>query len=257
MRLLMKKNWQAVMVISAMSIIFGNVSFALAQQDAIAGAYGGISNTDPEVVSAASFAVSAQGRRTGAPIALLSIERAEVQVVAGLNYRLRLKVKANGQTQDVITVVYKNLKQKHSFSGWETSSSGPGGSGAVSPNPTIQQLAKSVADAFTAKTLGSLDAENLLPGKLRIVIEHSLGDDKDGFEIKNFKTLEQAEQWLQSRESDGSPGRNSGPLQRCSKGVCTFEQTGMLHNNLYLKKISYGLRRGRPHINSIYLLDGD
>jgi hypothetical protein len=54
------------------------------------------------------------------------------------------------------------------------------------------------------------------------------------------------------------PGRESRPLVRCAKGVCTYNfDGGILHNHLYLKKISYGTRSGCPYIKTIYLLDGD
>src|SRR5207253_1699332 len=63
---------------------------------------------------------------------------------------------------------------------------------------TIQQLLKELSDAYMAKTMGKLDAEHPYPGRVKIVIEHSLGEGKDQFEIRNFKTLEKAEQWLKS-----------------------------------------------------------
>jgi hypothetical protein len=45
---------------------------------------------------------------------------------------------------------------------------------------------------------------------------------------------------------------------KCAKGVCTYNfDGGILHNNLYLKKITYGMRGGCPYLKSIYLLDGD
>lgn len=125
---------------------------------------------------------------------------------------------------------------------------------------TINQLEKVLAEAYTAKDLGRLDAERPYSGKVRIVIEHSLVEDgsKDQFEIKAFRTLAQGEQWLRSRETDGFPARYLRPLLRCRKGLCTYDLNGGInHKHLYLQKIAYGYRNGRPYIKTIFLLDGD
>src|SRR5437868_6264046 len=124
----------------------------------------------------------------------------------------------------------------------------------------IEALAKAVAEGFEAKTLSSLDSQKSYAGRIRIVIEHSLaGDnDKDRFVVRSFLSLAKAEAWLKSREHDEMPGRQSMPFQKCSKGVCTFNfDGGILHNTLYLKKITYSARNGCPYLKTIYLLDGD
>ncbi|MDX6445529.1 MAG: hypothetical protein QOH71_2603 [Blastocatellia bacterium] len=125
---------------------------------------------------------------------------------------------------------------------------------------TAAGLAKQIAAAYGARTLSSLDAEKPYAGRVRIVIENSLGepDDKGRFVIKSFTSLAKAEAWLKSREHDGMPGRESRPPERCAKGVCTYNfDGGILHNHLYLKKITYGIRSACPYIKTIYLLDGD
>jgi len=125
---------------------------------------------------------------------------------------------------------------------------------------SIQDLAKAISEAYEGKTLGTLDAEKPYVGRVRIVIEHSLAEDnaKDRFVSRSFTSLAKAERWLKSREHEEMPARESRPLTRCRKGVCTYNfDSGILHNHLYLKKITYGLRGGCPHIKTIYLLDGD
>jgi hypothetical protein len=133
---------------------------------------------------------------------------------------------------------------------------------AVSPckKKSVEDLAKAISEAYEGKTMGSLDAQKPYVGKVKIVIEHSLADDnsKDRFVIKWFMSLAKVERWLKSREHEAMPARESRPLTRCRKGVCTYNfDGGILHNHLYLKKISYGLRGGCPYIKTIYLLDGD
>ena len=124
----------------------------------------------------------------------------------------------------------------------------------------VQDLVKAVAEGFETKTVRRLDAQKPYVGRVRIVIEHSLADDnaKDRFVIRSFSSLARAERWLKSREHDEMPGRDTKPLARCAKGVCTYNfDGGIVHNTLYLKKITYGARGGCPYLKTIYLLDGD
>ena len=118
---------------------------------------------------------------------------------------------------------------------------------------TAEELAKTVADAFAAAELGRLDAERPHLGTVRIRVEHSITGE---IQSRSFRTLAAAERWIDKSGNEES-GRNSGTLRRCRRGVCTFEQEGMLHNNLYLQRITYGVRRGRPYVKAIHLIDGD
>ena len=123
---------------------------------------------------------------------------------------------------------------------------------------TIEQIAQKLAEAYEAKDLGKLDAAHLNVGKIKIIIEHSLAEGKDAFRVKWFKSLGQVEAWLKSREHDELPNRQSRPLLKCRKGACTFDFSGgILHNTLYLKRITYVVRKGRPFITTIHLLDGN
>ena len=124
----------------------------------------------------------------------------------------------------------------------------------------VENLVKAVAEGFETKTMRSLDAQKPYVGRVRIVIEHSLADDnaKDRFVVGSFASLARAERWLESREHDEMPGRDTKPLVHCAKGVCTYNfDGGIVHNTLYLKKITYGTRGGCAYIKTIYLLDGD
>ena len=79
----------------------------------MAGGYSVLAVTNKEVIDAAVFAVSIQQRvmqhQLGEPPAkleLTAIIGAEQQVVAGKNYRLRLKVKVNDVEKDAEAVVW-------------------------------------------------------------------------------------------------------------------------------------------------------
>jgi hypothetical protein len=141
------------------------------------------------------------------------------------------------------------ISTKREKTGSESSNARPS-----SKTETIEQLAKALSVAFTANELGRLDAGQPNLGTVRIIVEHSISGELDA---RNFKSFGKAEQWFNSRERADGPARNSGPLLRCRKGVCTYEQVGMLHNNLYLQKVTYGYRKGRPYIKVMYVIDGD
>ena len=115
----MKKNLLIAIMLIAVAAISVDAFRVRAQPAQIAGGYREASKTDLEVLSAARFAIKQERRKLGRHLSLISIERAEVQVVAGLNYRLCLKVKINGKTREATAVVYKNLKQKYSLSSWD------------------------------------------------------------------------------------------------------------------------------------------
>lgn len=117
--------------LSALILSLGFQAVSMAQEIPIAGGYGERSVTDPAVLYAARFAVREESRREGRRISLLAIKRAESQVVAGLNYRLRLSVRHGGEVQEVRAVVYQNLQRAYRLSSWERAGyedSGGGGS---------------------------------------------------------------------------------------------------------------------------------
>ena len=79
----------------------------------MAGGYSVIAVTSKEVIDAAVFAVKIQQKamqhQQGEPPAkleLTAIEGAEQQVVAEMNYRLKLKVKADGREKHAEAVVW-------------------------------------------------------------------------------------------------------------------------------------------------------
>lgn len=89
----------------------------------IAGGYAPTSVTKPDVKLAARAAVSQHGAQEKKSLKLVAIERAEQQVVAGMNYRMTLKIKrgakaGGGKIERVKAVVYKDLQGKFSLSSW-------------------------------------------------------------------------------------------------------------------------------------------
>ena len=119
------------------------------------------------------------------------------------------------------------------------------------PEP-VQSLAARVANAFKAKKLGTLDGGNYYSGRVKIVVEHSLEDKSV---TKSFSSMKLAGNWL--FRGRRQVGVNAGNVQRCSNGTCTFTINGMLHNNLYIKKVTYAYASGRPVVKAVYFVDGD
>ena len=106
----------------AMKIFLGLVllgSLSLAQ---IAGGFGKADVKDPQVIAAAKYALetknTAMKRSGNRAYTLLEIEKAQIQVVAGLNYRVCIKVKLGSIVRSADTLVYQNLQQQYRLSSW-------------------------------------------------------------------------------------------------------------------------------------------
>lgn len=101
--------------------VYASASRVAAQDGQITGGYGDASVTDKDVKSAAVFAVKTRAARTHKKLTLVSIQKAEMQVVAGLNYRICMRIKdARGRRSTVTAVVYKNLQNRKSLSRWKS-----------------------------------------------------------------------------------------------------------------------------------------
>jgi hypothetical protein len=112
----MKRNLIVALIISALTIVLG--SMALAQRT---GGYREIDKSDEGAMAAAEFAVKEFSAKKEITYKLIEIEKAESQVVAGINYRLCLKIgyhKADDDvdaTETIRVVVYRNLQNQYSL----------------------------------------------------------------------------------------------------------------------------------------------
>lgn len=103
------------------AVIFAVSSAASSVSGQIAGGYGDAAVNSKEVNQAAKFAVKARGKKIGKSVTLVRIEKAESQVVAGLNYRVCMEVReGGGKRKRVTAVVYMDLKQRLSLSRWQS-----------------------------------------------------------------------------------------------------------------------------------------
>jgi hypothetical protein len=118
----------------------------------------------------------------------------------------------------------------------------------------VEQIARKIS---AVKDLGNLDRLSLINGGFKVVIEHSIIEDRQ-FEVKKFRSFKAAELWLADRQRGNFPMKVSPPLAGCGRGRCVFDlKGGILHNRLYMKKVLYGYRNKRLYIKALYFLDGD
>ena len=115
----MRKSSRAV-VIAVVFALFGAV-VVLAQRT---GGYREIDKSDEGAAAAAEFAVKDQSEKKEVTYKLVSVEKAETQTVAGINYRLCLKVSYQKQGEDAETsefvrvVVFRSLQKEYSLTSW-------------------------------------------------------------------------------------------------------------------------------------------
>jgi hypothetical protein len=167
----MKKSFQIAAVFAA--FLLGTSSLCLAQGGIIVGGFGRASTTDEQVVKAANFAILEENKqRRNIPLELVSIVKAEQQIVAGINYRLCLSVLSAGKPEQVSATVYRDLKNQYSLSAWK-----PGPCGDIQAaislapdalvkslysaekagvNPFFQKEDRSLVDKFFAKDFADL-----------------------------------------------------------------------------------------------------
>ena len=105
----------------AIAMVLGVYGVANSVSAQITGGYGDTSVTDKDIKSAANFAVKTRAAQKHNGLKLVMIQKAEVQVVAGLNYRICMVVREGKRpTRTVTVVVYKDLKNHKSLSRWKS-----------------------------------------------------------------------------------------------------------------------------------------
>lgn len=113
-----KKALFSVALFFAAFFVFGSVQ-ANAQTTPVVGGYQKADKANTDVKAAVDFAVKEQGEA----FRLVKIAKAEQQVVAGTNYRVKLKVAEKAGDKEskytVNAVIYRDLQGKYSVTSWE------------------------------------------------------------------------------------------------------------------------------------------
>jgi len=81
----------------------------------VPGGFAAAPPTDAQVQAAAKFAVLARDPQ----LKLLGVDQAQRQVVAGMNFRLKLKVEDHGTNRIADAVVWRKLDGKHELTSWQ------------------------------------------------------------------------------------------------------------------------------------------
>jgi hypothetical protein len=115
----MKRNPVTVVI----AVVFALISAVVVSAQKT-GDYREIDKADEGAVAAAEFAVKDQSEKKELTYKLVSVAKAETQVVAGINYRLCLKISYRKQNEDADTtefvrvVVFRSLQKEYSLTSW-------------------------------------------------------------------------------------------------------------------------------------------
>lgn len=116
------KIFKFAVAIAIFAAALGFASEAMGQK---VGGYKTIEATDEGARAAAEWAVRHQGEKTESAIELMSLVKAERQVVQGMNYRLCMQVNEEAKdepTSFVLAVVYMDLKKNYKLTSWAADS---------------------------------------------------------------------------------------------------------------------------------------
>ena len=83
------------------------------------GGWSSVSVDDRRVAAVAKHAVSVQAAEAKEKLTLLAIQEARRQVVAGMNYRLTLRVDRNGKEQFASAMVWVKLDGTYELTEWK------------------------------------------------------------------------------------------------------------------------------------------
>ncbi|MBV9242714.1 MAG: hypothetical protein JO314_11970 [Acidobacteria bacterium] len=102
-------------------LIGAMAAYASAQGDQIVGGYGDANVKDKDVRHAAAVAIRQHSRRAHHAVTLVKINKAEQQVVSGMNYRLCMSVRRGrrGRVHTVTAVVYQPIRKPMRLTNWQ------------------------------------------------------------------------------------------------------------------------------------------
>jgi len=110
-------TWLLLAMTSAAGMASGALGAAPAPP--MPGAYQLATSIGPDERAAATVAIRERALQERKALRLVAIERVDRQVVAGLNFRLRLRVELGGQLRTAEAVVYRNLQGQHQLTSWQ------------------------------------------------------------------------------------------------------------------------------------------
>lgn len=204
----MRKRSKAVFTFLAFCVAFCFVNLTFAQPRG--GGYKEKAKDAPDVEAAANYAVETAGQKQQATYALVSIEHAESQVVAGINYRLCLKVTTDpdNEPKEFRAVVYMNLKREYSLTTWEEKECG-GKEGESNHAFSIYQ--SKADDVLRTPARGSDERKAILDA---VRNEYKEGDDHPAEFKVNYLKVHKGWAWIDVTplNASGQPVADPAPL---------------------------------------------
>lgn len=136
------------------------------------------------------------------------------------------------------------------------------GAGEASTRDQQSALLKNLETHFVKRDLGSI--QNPDGNLISIQIEHSLIEPPNGKERARFRSFDQIEQWLRSREryhdnsiNEHHPFREVRTGQFTAPNRFDYDNMGISHNTWYLSQVYFTKIKGRVAIKKIIIYDGD
>jgi hypothetical protein len=94
-------------IVTTMLVSCGSTSSTVTSSSTMTGSYSAVDAKDAEALACATYAVSVQEPR--GTVQLIDVLEAQRQVVAGMNYRLKLSILRRGIPETATTVVWSKL----------------------------------------------------------------------------------------------------------------------------------------------------
>ncbi len=115
MRGIIKLSILSTLMLAGMSI------HATAQADQMVGGYSNASTRDKEIKHAAAVAIRQHAKREHQAVALVKVNKAEKQVVSGMNYRMCMDVRRgrHGKVYTITAVVYEPIRRPMRLTNWQ------------------------------------------------------------------------------------------------------------------------------------------
>lgn len=130
----MKNRIGLLLCLLALGVAFGTAPLGAARQGAPrVGGFKPAKADDQQVLAAARFAVEEIAKKEQSTIELVSVESAEYKVVAGMIFRLCVKVEIEGDEENVTTnlkaEVFRSLQKQYQLKSYEAAECGGEGQG--------------------------------------------------------------------------------------------------------------------------------
>lgn len=195
----MKKSVHPLMILVALGILFGCATVSFGQERIPNVGSSEVATDDPEVVSAAEFAVSAQKEKEGGPLSLVSIKSARLMSTRDTAYSLCLEIKAGDETdagveaQSVEVVVSapltrKGEKKKWKLARWEEKNCGgsdsDGNHATLVPAPAVP-ITSVYSSLSKCRKVASdvISSTHLCGGVGGYKLQREYGDDRESITV--------------------------------------------------------------------------